>query len=327
MKSEDTIYENENTTLDDTQTKAQENQSENKEQAANKPDGTKKSTVRRVAIGSGSGLLLGSLAAMGFTTIANAEETNDGHSDHTGQAAQNYADDSVGISSSVSDDMSFPEAFAAAREDVGPGGAFEWHGNVYSTYTAEEWENMTPEEREEYGDHFSWNQHQNASTAEEQTTEEVTDEEQTVEPVEEPVEGNPEEGTADETNAEEVTPADEVEDQSEEPAVTEEEIQVTVADENPEVEVLGLVHDDETGMDVGGAVIDGQEVFVIDVDNDGVADAMFADLDNDGQISEAEIADISSEGIGMQTFDTSMNDDLMLASNDGETDYIEDSMV
>ncbi len=40
----------------------------------------------------------------------------------------------------ISDDMSFGEAFKTAREEVGAGGFFEWHGHTYNTYTAEEWE-------------------------------------------------------------------------------------------------------------------------------------------------------------------------------------------
>lgn len=52
----------------------------------------------------------------------------------------------------VNDDMSFREAFAAARAEVGPGGIFSWHGNVYNTYVTEEWEAMSVEERSEFGD-------------------------------------------------------------------------------------------------------------------------------------------------------------------------------
>lgn len=38
----------------------------------------------------------------------------------------------------VNDDMSFGEAFAAARAAYGSGAVFEWHGNTYNTYTREE---------------------------------------------------------------------------------------------------------------------------------------------------------------------------------------------
>ena len=50
----------------------------------------------------------------------------------------------------VSDSMSFGEAFAAARAEVGPGGVFYWHGGVYGTYYADEWNAMTAEDKQEY---------------------------------------------------------------------------------------------------------------------------------------------------------------------------------
>ncbi|MES2486180.1 MAG: hypothetical protein V4581_09590, partial [Bacteroidota bacterium] len=34
--------------------------------------------------------------------------------------------------------------------EVGPGGFFEYNGNLYNTYTQAEWENMTPEQHQEY---------------------------------------------------------------------------------------------------------------------------------------------------------------------------------
>jgi len=58
----------------------------------------------------------------------------------------------IKVAHSVSDDMSFAEAFAAARAEVGPGGAFVWHGNVYGTYRVDdpEWQNMSDEARTEF---------------------------------------------------------------------------------------------------------------------------------------------------------------------------------
>ncbi|MBO7464163.1 MAG: hypothetical protein J6T96_16370 [Bacteroidales bacterium] len=50
----------------------------------------------------------------------------------------------------VSDSQSFAHAFADARRQVGPGGIFEWHGNLYGTYYADEWESMSQEQRGNY---------------------------------------------------------------------------------------------------------------------------------------------------------------------------------
>lgn len=47
----------------------------------------------------------------------------------------------------VNDDMSFGEAFAAARAEVGPGGVFRWHGGIYNTYTVDEWNAMSVDQK------------------------------------------------------------------------------------------------------------------------------------------------------------------------------------
>ena len=58
--------------------------------------------------------------------------------------------DEAPVATHVTDDMSFKDAFAVAREEVGPGGAFEWHGKVYDTYTKEEMSAMTNEQKQDY---------------------------------------------------------------------------------------------------------------------------------------------------------------------------------
>lgn len=50
----------------------------------------------------------------------------------------------------VDDDMSFSEAFATARAQVGAPGVFVWHGNTYGTYYAEEWNAMSADERGQF---------------------------------------------------------------------------------------------------------------------------------------------------------------------------------
>jgi hypothetical protein len=50
----------------------------------------------------------------------------------------------------VTNDMSFKDAFAVAREEVGPGGVFEWHGKSYNTYTTEETNAMSAEQKNDF---------------------------------------------------------------------------------------------------------------------------------------------------------------------------------
>lgn len=50
----------------------------------------------------------------------------------------------------VNDDMLFNEAFDAARAEVGPGGAFQWHGATFSTFTSDEWNGMSGADQHAY---------------------------------------------------------------------------------------------------------------------------------------------------------------------------------
>ena len=50
----------------------------------------------------------------------------------------------------MDDSLSFGEAFAQARAELGPGAAFEWRGGVFGTYHQSEWNSMTPSEQSEF---------------------------------------------------------------------------------------------------------------------------------------------------------------------------------
>ncbi|GHB73543.1 hypothetical protein [Persicitalea jodogahamensis] len=58
--------------------------------------------------------------------------------------------ENIDIATEVNEEMSFGQAFAAAREDVGPGGIFSWHGEVYNTYYAEEWKGLSLAQRQAF---------------------------------------------------------------------------------------------------------------------------------------------------------------------------------
>ena len=102
-----------------------------------------------VLIGGVPGIMLGS----GGTVVAEnvVEKVNEDVVPEEDVAAEELTPANVPVAN-VSDDMSFGEAFAAARSEVGAGGVFMWHGNLYNTYVAEEWDAMSPEERAEFGD-------------------------------------------------------------------------------------------------------------------------------------------------------------------------------
>lgn len=134
MKTEDTMYDAYEAT---TQNKGQEVKAEN--------TAKKNGIWKEVTIGAGTGILFGSAATL-FTSAAGGKE----------DPQHPQVDEHIPVATCVDDDMSFSQAFAAARAEVGPGGAFEWHGNLYNTFTAEEWNQLSAEERAEFESHFDW---------------------------------------------------------------------------------------------------------------------------------------------------------------------------
>lgn len=295
MKSEDTIYDDEKTQYDASQNVGSKEVSKNEEKKTEKPVTKKGSFFRKAGVGLGMGVLLGSTTSF-ITADAVAGETGNDPGDNPpvdpghSEAHPAWSDGEVAIATGVSDDMSFSEAFSSARAEVGPGGAFEWHGNVYGTYTAEEWNNMSAEERQEYNAHFSWNEH---SSTEPQSADDV----------------------------EVVSVEGQIEDASTQTAEIEQaEVEVINADE---VEVLGVMHDDETGANIGGLIVEDQEVILIDVDgSDDTFEYIASDLDGDGQITENEVADISDQHISVSQFESNaIGEGSLYASTDGSTDY------
>ncbi len=116
-------------------------------------------TWKRVLLGGVAGIMFGSVSAVGATAAyqhfsSNGEEENVDVIPEEGVEVVNdeghYMLDNGLMVAEVDQSMSFNEAFAAAREEVGPGGAFVWHGNVYATYHEDEWNSMSPSERNEF---------------------------------------------------------------------------------------------------------------------------------------------------------------------------------
>ncbi|GGG45004.1 hypothetical protein [Bizionia arctica] len=58
----------------------------------------------------------------------------------------------IEFSDAVTEEMTFNEAFKAARQDTDGSGFFNWHGNTYHTLNKEEWEGLSDEERQEFFD-------------------------------------------------------------------------------------------------------------------------------------------------------------------------------
>ena len=158
----------------------------------------------------------------------------------------------------VDDSMSFSEAFADAREQVGPGGVFEWHGKVYGTYYKEEWNNMSPEERSEWQSHIDYNEVLSSNTYED-----------------EDFEAEEELGTATVVDTEE-----------------------SEADNEVHVVGIAVQDNGQGGIaTIANIEIDGNAGILVDVETDGTIDLLGFDENTDGEIGHDEVYDMSDSGI------------------------------
>ena len=287
----DDAYNNENTKTEETET------SDNKDNAAK----GEKPIWKKVAVGAGSGILLGSAATLLSASAPLGHAEGENAEEEGSETHPEWTDGEVSVASSVSDDMSFSEAFTAARTEVGSGGVFEWRGNIYSTFTEDEWNGMTAEQSVEYGSHFSWHS-DNSSTETASSNHSSTSSHSA--------------HATDEVEVSEVTQTSHTE-------------EVAVVDVDPEVEVLGVVHDEESGANIAGLAVDGQEVVLIDVNGDETFDVMGADVNGDQQLSQNEIVDISGQNLTVNDLGGISNPDgsLYASNNSNEIDYTNDTAV
>lgn len=282
--NEKTVYETGNRTVIDESTvyEEQENQVVESENQYEVGEETNKKGWRKVAAGFGGGVLMGSLATILTASSKVPEEAST--DELTTEVEIPGLIGEIKVAQTVNDDMSFGEAFASARAEVGSGGAFVWHGNVYNTYTADEWNAMTDEQRDAFGDNF---QSQAANI--------------------------------------DVRPSSQVAQNY--TSDTDLEVIDTVPANNattqvqPEIEVLGMAQDPQSGAVAAGLKIDGKEYVVVDIDNNNVADVVIADINGDGYISENEIGDISAEGILMSDIASIQNNQNLAMG----PDYVNDA--
>lgn len=298
------------------------------------PDSTKTSNWKKMATGAGAGVLVGSASALFMGMVKNPDSDDDAFAGQQGDGKLSHPELIIGemnVASVVNDEMTFNEAFDAARAEIGPGGVFEWHGQIYATYTASEWNSMSAAQQHEFENHFAWNHHNSqAHSAEEQHVAEthVNSESDPETPVaEQPSTANIQPDTDLESDDIEIVSVTHPENHQEmamadnpeiEPVDVEIEPEVDV---EPEVEVLGVVHDAETGSNIGGMVIDGQEVILIDVDNDMTFDLMASDSNNNGQYDENEIIDIQEQNITVADLGGISEDLTIESQTDADTAY------
>lgn len=306
MVNEETVVENVNAAKD-----------ENKNEiSAQKSSWKQNRKWVDVGIGAGTGVAAGIIGTLFTSGTISAEEelAESGEEIATvddGLTTPVVTDGQLSIAHGVSDSMSFSEAFRVAHEEVGPGGVFEWHGQLYGTYTAAEWNSLSSEERMEYSSHLRVvGTPDYASNVSHQQTHEQH------------VETTTEDVAVDVTSTHGET-HDTSLDNEEVDAVSISN-DTTAQTDDMEVEVLGVEYsqtDEGQEFAIGSMSVNGQDVYVVDANNDGIGDAAYIDLNGDGHVDDDEIMDLSDTPVDMSIFEND-NSDLSGGMSPTEPDYL-----
>lgn len=231
---------------------------------------------------------------------------------------------SLKVATDINDNDTFANAFAEARNQVGTPGVFEWRGNLYSTYTVGEWNNLGAKGRSDYAANFNWDyiDHSNSPVY----ASAGYDDDQADIPV-----------MSDEELYNARTTQPYMVQNEDIPVMSDEELydlngysqddiaDVELIDTMPEVEVLGIAYDEETGANATSLSVDGNEVVLIDVDGNLSYDKMIVDENGDGKISEDEVHDISELNMTLYDVDELTNNGITEALNN--TPAVDDDMI
>ena len=264
-----------------------------------------KELIRNGAFTLGGILVGGSAMAMfssGFKTSKDAIDSPAPPTQEDPEVAVIYTE--ACFANSVKDDMTFNEAFATARGEVGPGGFFEWHGNVYNTYYKNEWDSLSESEIQEY-----WS---SVEAAAEYDSLQLTDRNDLAET--QSSTSNWEEGNLNGNDADLSELSDENISQSKptKPNIDEiqEEIQHGIS--KPVVGIQDLDKDNIPDAIAEDYDNDGYaDVYGIDKDNDGAIDQLMIDTDGDYDL---DIIIIDDDGDGIE------NDESQIMEEELEID-------
>lgn len=220
-------------------------------------------------------------------------------------AAKAFASDDVAVAEApaenlhqtTSDDkLSFRQAFDAARAELGPGGVFRWHGNVYNTYTADEWDSLSHAEKQQFA------QRVNVEIPASRMSESQL--------------AGTEAGDAATDDTPDVTVNDNRMFVSSVKVVSTPDD----GDDADDVRVLGygtVELEDGRLIDVEEIDMDGQRVAIIDVDRDGEGDFAMSDSNQNRRLDEGEVIDLHT---GEPVSFTNDDNDFISTTGDSPVD-------
>lgn len=257
-----------------------------KKDAQPKAEAKNRISWKQVAMGGVSGIALGAAGILfsGATLPENInEEGTQGGEDSpqpSNLAPGVESQSAISVAEDINDEMTFSEAFAAARKEVGPNGVFVWHGQAYTTCYAEEWSALSPEEQNAFSSNAlaavgEIPPYEGKDETAQNTEGQVEENGETAQNDEGDGEGEGEELTAqnevgDSEGGDDIL-AQAVEPENEEPGAEESDIEDS--NDAEDVHVIGF---DEPG----DVALDGDSNVFINEDEPGTADLMATDDDN-----------------------------------------------
>lgn len=284
-------------------------------QIENEKIGSAKSSWQKVTIAGVTGIMMGAGAMRVGDAYAKEEPAVSNEGD-TVQPTTNHTSENGLRVAEVDQNLSFGEAFAAARAEIGAGGIFHWHGRTYNTFTENEWESMSDAEHHQFAQQVA---------SEIQTNEMPSEHDHS-------------------TTQHHEAHHDQQENVSQQPQVRQVSSGQEEEQNEPEVHFLGVdqvLTDGGQTINVGHMTIAEEEVALVDMDNDLIFDVAVSDRNHNEQIDEGEVIDISDRQLSVTDFavaaeqenssDTSVLQEY--ASNpqeelaDGMPDYINDADI
>lgn len=226
----------------------------------------KKETWKPVTISGFTGIMMGAATTYGVQEVMGSQTA--GEAAEGVKEAANY------------DALSFKDAFEAARAEVGPGGVFQWHGNLYNTYTAAEWNAKTHQEQHQFAEQVAPKVEAEAIQDDDdvQIAQDVAVQDEDV-PLQE---GNVQEATLEEHSKVRALEGD----------LTWEDV---MSVNKEDVHILGfreIEYANGRSLTMQELDVSGQRVAIIDVDKDGTPDLAMSDLNHNKEMDEGEVLDL-----------------------------------